>query len=120
MKKIMIIDDEVEFCKVLTEGLKELGYQAFYATNGMDGLQMIEKESPQLLLLDIHMPGMDGMDVIRLIHDRFPNIIIIVISGVTNPAIRKKVIEMGACEYLTKPVNLDGLVRNCIKPLLGG
>lgn len=120
MKKIVIIDDEEQVCEVLMEGLQDEGYQAFYATNGMDGLELIEKESPNLLLLDIRMPGMDGMDVIRLIRDKYPNVIIIVLTGAGNAEIRRKVIDMGVCEYLTKPINLEALVKNYIRPLLGG
>lgn len=118
-KKIMIIDDEKEICESMAAYLNENGYPTFYATNGAEGLRVIEKEGPRLLLLDIRMPNMDGTEVLRELNSRFPNLVVIIISGAQDAEMAKKVIELGVCEYVTKPVNMDTLMKNYIVPILG-
>ena len=73
-KKILMIDDEPEICKMVTEFLFDAGYTTSYALNGPDGLAMIKKDMPSLVFLDIGLPGMDGIEVMRLIHEQFPSL----------------------------------------------
>ncbi len=118
-KKIVIIDDEPEICKAVTEYLNDVGYSAFYALNGEDGLKVIEKEFPRLILLDIGLPGMDGIQIMREINSRFPHVAVIVLSGHKDNETVAKMIELGACEYITKPINLETLANQFIKDIIG-
>jgi DNA-binding response OmpR family regulator len=118
-KKILIIDDEPELCKMVTEFLFDAGYSASYALNGPDGLAMIKKDSPSLVLLDIGMPGMDGIEVMRLIHEQFPALPVVVLTGHRDTETVKKMIELGASEYLTKPINMETLLDQFVRDLIG-
>lgn len=118
-KKILIIDDELEICKMVAECLFDAGYSASYALNGPDGLAMIKRDLPSLVLLDIGMPGMDGIEVMRLIHGQFPAIPVVVLTGHRDTETVKKMIEMGASEYLTKPINLDTLLNQFVRDMIG-
>ena len=118
-KKILIIDDEKEICESMAAYLNENGYPTFYATSGAEGLKLIEKEGPHLLFLDIRMPKMDGAEVLKELNARFPNLVIIVNSGAQDAEIAKKVIELGVCEYVSKPIHMESLMKNYVRPILG-
>ena len=118
-KKILIIDDEPEICKMVTEFLFDAGYSASYALNGPDGLAMIKRDSPSLVLLDIGMPSMNGMEVMRLIHEQFPALPVVVLTGQRDTETVKKMVELGASEYLTKPINLETLLNQFVRDLIG-
>ena len=118
-KKILIIDDEPEICKMVTEFLFDAGYSASYALNGPDGLAKIKKDSPSLVLLDIGMPGMDGLEVMRLIHEQFPALPVVVLTGHRDTETVKKMIELGASEYLTKPINPETLLNQFVRDMIG-
>ncbi len=118
-KKILIIDDELEICKMVTERLFDAGYAASYALSGPDGLAMIKRDLPSLVLLDIGMPGMDGAEALRLIREQFPDLPVLVLTGHRDPDMVKKMIGLGASEYLTKPINLDTLLDQFVKDMIG-
>lgn len=118
-KKILIIDDEPEICKMVTEFLIDAGYAASYTLNGPDGLQSIEKSLPSLVLLDIGLPGMSGIEVMREIHEKHPSLAVIILTGHKDTDTVKKLIEYGACEYLTKPINLETLLDQFVKDIIG-
>lgn len=118
-KKILIIDDEPEICKMVTEFLMDAGYAATYALNGPDGLQAIAKDLPSLVLLDVGLPGMDGIAVMREIHEKYPSLAVIVLTGYKDNDSVKKLMEYGACEYLTKPIHLETLLDQFVKDIIG-
>jgi CheY-like chemotaxis protein len=118
-KKILIIDDEPEICRMVTEFLFDAGYSASYALNGPDGLARVKKDLPSLILLDIGMPGMDGTEVMRLIHEQFPAIPVVVLTGHRDTETVKKMIGLGASEYLTKPINLETLLNQFVRDMIG-
>lgn len=118
-KKIIIIDDELDICDMVTEFLTDAGYTAFYALTGPDGLALIKKENPNLVLLDIGIPGMNGIEVMREIHEQYPLLAVIVLSGQKDIETVKKMISYGACEYLTKPIHLETLYHQFVRDLIG-
>jgi len=118
-KKILIIDDEPEICKMVTEFLFDAGYSSSSALNGPDGLAMIKRDLPSLVLLDIGMPGMDGIEVMRLIHEEFPSLPVVVLTGNRDTETVKKMVELGAAEYLTKPINLETLLKQFVRDMIG-
>ena len=118
-KKVLIIDDESEICKMVTEFLFDAGYSASFALNGPDGLAMIKKDLPSLVLLDIGMPGMDGLEVMRLIHEQHPALPVVILTGHGDTEMVKKMIEFGASEYLTKPIHLETLLNQFVRDMIG-
>jgi len=118
-KKILIIDDEPEICKMVTEFLFDAGYAASYACNGPDGLAMIKKEAPSLVLLDIGMPGMNGLEVMQLIHEQSPALPVVILSGQSDTETVKKMAALGAAEYLTKPIHLETLRDQFVRDMIG-
>jgi DNA-binding response OmpR family regulator len=118
-KKILIVDDEPEICKTVTEFLFDAGYAASYALNGPDGLAMIKKDLPSLVLLDIGMPGMDGIEVMRLIHEQHPSLPVVVLTGNKDTDTVKKMMGLGAAEYLTKPIHLETLLTQFVRDMIG-
>ena len=118
-KKILIIDDEPEICTMVTEFLIDAGYAANFALNGSEGLQSIEKNIPSLVLLDIGLPGMGGVEVMREIQKKHPSLPVIILTGYKDTETVKKLIEYGACEYLTKPINLETLLNQFVKDIIG-
>ncbi|MCM8775970.1 MAG: response regulator [Candidatus Omnitrophica bacterium] len=118
-KKILIIDDEHDICEVLAEYLRESGYDARYECDGKKGLELIGQFRPNLLILDIRMPGMDGFEVLKGIVRQFPSLIVIVYTGVDQQETKDKALRYGACEYVTKPTSPQKLREDYILPILG-
>ena len=118
-KKILIIDDESEICKMVTEFLFDAGYAASYALNGPEGLAKIKEDPPSLVILDIGMPGMDGFEVMRLIHQQFPALPVVVLTGQSDTETVKKMVELGASEFLAKPIHLETLLNQFVHDMIG-
>src|SRR5690242_20093379 len=118
-KKILIVDDELNLCKEAADFLIEHGYDAYYELDGAKGLANLEKNMPSLLLLDIRMPNVDGLQVLGEITYRFPHLTVVVISGYLDKDITMKVIEHGAASCIDKPFRLEELLERVVKPLIG-
>ena len=117
-KKILIMDDEEALCKEATAFLNEHGYEASYALDGEAGLASLEKSLPNLLLLDIQMPKINGLQVLSEITSRFPHLTVVVISGYLDREITSKAIEHGAAACVDKPFKLEELCERVIKPFI--
>lgn len=102
MAKILVIEDEKELNKVLQAYLVKSGYQAVGAYNGDDGLALWEKENPDLVLLDLNLPAMDGLDVARAIR-KVKDTPIIMVTARVDEIDRLIGLELGADDYITKP-----------------
>jgi len=102
MTKILVIEDEKELNKVLQAYLTRSGYQTLGALNGDEGLALWERESPDLVLLDLNLPGMDGLEVARNIRKKKDTPIIMVTARV-DEVDRLIGLELGADDYITKP-----------------
>ncbi len=107
--KILIVDDEIETCKSLGAFLEPLGYQIITALNGEEALEKIKSEEPHLMLLDIRMPEMDGIEVLEHAKTLNPRMGIIMITAVQDEDIARQAIADGAHDYITKPIDLDYL-----------
>ncbi len=105
--KILIIDDEPDIVAFLEESLRGLGYQVLSATDGLSGLELARRERPNLLILDLMLPKMDGYRVCALLKNdtRFAKIPIILFSSRAQEEDIQLGHEMGACAYVTKPFN---------------
>jgi len=109
--KILLVDDEEEFVTTLAERLELRGLQARTALNGEDALHMIEAETPQIVILDIMMPGIGGFEVLRRIKAQHPQIPVILLTGRGSTKEGIKGMQLGAFDYLMKPLNIEELIK---------
>jgi CheY-like chemotaxis protein len=121
MSKILIVDDEPEISQVLSETLEQEKFEIIKAKNGAEGLEIALNEKPDLILLDIMMPVMDGIAVLKeiKINDALKNIPVIVLTNYSDTQKIAEAMENGAYGYLIK-INLKNgdLVKNVKSALL--
>lgn len=115
MIKILILDDEKGICGHLEQFFDYRGYKVFAATNGKDALSIIKKEKPQILLLDIRMEGISGLDVLKKAKEDNSNVRAIMITAMDDEETKRQAKELGADEYLTKPFSYDMLENLIIR-----
>jgi len=112
-KKILIVDDEVDLVETIRFPLEMEGFQVLVSYNGEEGLNLARKENPNLILLDLMLPKLDGYKVCRLLKfdERYKHIPILMLTAKTQEKDRILGMETGADEYITKPFDLDQLVE---------
>jgi len=120
MKKILVVDDEPEILSILVFRISYWGYDAIPAGSGSEGLDLAEEEQPDLIILDIMMPGMDGFEVLKRLKrsDKTRNIPVIIITVVSAKKEIEKGLSLGANFYLTKPYEAQEL-KNKIVQIIG-
>jgi two-component system KDP operon response regulator KdpE len=120
MFKVLIIDDDPAMTELITLLLKTHGLDAYMANSGEEGLQMIHEISPEVVILDLMMPGMDGWQVCSQVRS-FSAVPILILSALDSPGLVARALDGGADDYLVKPVpsgvlvaHLNNLVRRAI------
>lgn len=109
--KILVVDDEAPIREILSASLADEGYPVFTARSGEDGLKMMEDEKPNVVLLDIWMPGsMDGIEVLRAARGRFPGMEFIIMSGHGTIETAVKAVKLGAWDFVEKPLSIDKIL----------
>jgi CheY-like chemotaxis protein len=114
MKHILIIDDDPAILILFEEFLKSKGYATSAATNGKQGLEMLEQQKPDLIITDIMMPEMDGREMIHEVRQRQPDLPIIAISGGvkrTPMFLLTHAKKSGACRIFNKPIELAEMLK---------
>ncbi|MBW1822226.1 MAG: response regulator [Deltaproteobacteria bacterium] len=106
MDKILIVDDEVAVCDLLKDFLTLKGYEVFTASDGHTAINKAKEVCPHLVMLDIVMPGISGMEVLKEIKKLNPKTGIIMITAVPDQGIITKSIDLGAYDYIRKPMDL--------------
>lgn len=109
--KVLLIDDEKEFVSTLTERLHLRGIDAQAVYNGEDGLSVMEAYSPQVVVLDVMMPGMSGTEVLQRIKAQYPQIPVILLTGQGTTRDGIEGMRLGAFDYLMKPIVLEELME---------
>lgn len=109
--KILVVDDEKDIRALLTEHLEEQGYTVMEAMNADEALHNIRVGRPDLVLLDISLPGMNGLEVLRRIRRDAADIGVIMISGNEDVGLARSTVQLGALDYLFKPFDLERLDR---------
>ena len=109
MVRIMIIEDDKEMRSLLKDFLEEEGFATDSASNGVDALQMLSKDHFDLVITDIRMPGLTGLDILPRIRRLKPEIPIIVMTAYGSDDVRRRSLERGATIYLEKPIHLSKL-----------
>jgi two-component system, NtrC family, nitrogen regulation response regulator NtrX len=117
MSTVLIIDDEPGIRSVLSDILKDENYDVRTANDGFEGLSLMKTEEIDLVILDIWLPNMGGIDVLKQLKQDYSDIEVIVISGHANIDLAVKAVKLGAFDFLEKPLSLDKiitLVRNAL------
>lgn len=119
-KKLLIVEDDTDIVEMLSTFFKEEGYEVFSTAWGQDALELCRKLVPDLVLLDIRLPDMDGFEICRQLHSSFrtSHIPIICLTDKRGQVDKIAGLEAGAVDYVTKPFNLQELnlrVRNALR-----
>ncbi len=109
-KKILVVDDEISHCKMLEAVLTEEGYTIYTACNGMEAIEMFEHNFYDLVLMDIRMQGMDGVEALKKMKGVNPNLPVIMMTAYASLKTAIETLKTGASDYLTKPLNTDELI----------
>ncbi|MBC7542655.1 MAG: response regulator transcription factor [Candidatus Sericytochromatia bacterium] len=107
--KILVIDDEPQIRRALRAGLSHAGHEVSLAANGEEGLDLAALHEPDVIILDMAMPGMDGLEVCRQVRE-WSQVPIVVLSVRDGPQDKIAALDMGADDYLTKPFSIDELL----------
>jgi len=110
-KKILIVDDEPSVIIVISEFLKWKGYQVLIAVNGLDAIAINDKENPYLIILDLRMPGIDGIETLRRIRKTDKEVKVIILSGYITDDIKMDGDYLGISSYLDKPFDSETLYK---------
>ncbi len=108
---LLIVDDEVEFATTLAERMELRGITTQTANNGKDALEMVHSSPPDIVILDLKMPDMSGLDVLQRIKAIHPAIEVIMLTGHGSTASGIEGMEKGAFDYIMKPVDLTELLE---------
>lgn len=107
---VLIVDDEKDFLNILVKRLGKRGITVFQAGNGMDALELLKTEAIDVVVLDVRMPGMDGIETLKAIRETDAGIEVIMLTGHASIEVAVQGMELGAFDYLMKPMNMDELV----------
>jgi DNA-binding NtrC family response regulator len=115
--KILVIDDEDIVRTSCSRTLSPLGYEVRLTQSSLDGLRMIDEEKFDLVLTDIKMPDMDGIEVLKQVRDKFPEMKVIIMTGYQSIENALKSVQLGAFDYIEKPFSPDALISSVSKAL---
>lgn len=110
-QKVLLVDDEEELCELMSESLGDEGYECFSAFSGKQGYEVFLKESPDIVITDLNMPGGNGLELAQKIKKDSPNIPVgLFLSGIGEIS-PEEVYEIGICRILSKPIRSDALAQ---------
>ena len=108
--RVLLVDDEKEFVESLSERLELRNLKAKVAYDGEQALQAVQEDKPDVMILDLRMPGIDGIEVLRKMKKDHPKVPVVILTGHGTDKDKKEVLRLGASAYLQKPVDVDQLV----------
>ncbi|MDD5475949.1 MAG: response regulator [Syntrophales bacterium] len=109
MKRILVVDDEPEILRLLTGFLSSREYDVFTASDGVEAISKVRTVRPDAVLLDIIMPGMGGIDVLKEIKAMDPETVVLMVTGVIDDQVNELARQAGADGYILKPFDFDDL-----------
>ena len=109
--KLLLVDDEEEFVKALSERMEMRDLKSDVSLSGEQALKTMDENLPDVMVLDLKMPGMDGMEVLRRAKKAYPGVQIIMLTGHGSEKDEKEARRLGVFEYLQKPVEFEKLMR---------
>jgi DNA-binding response OmpR family regulator len=108
--KILLVDDEEELVTTLSQRMSMRNFGTNIALDGEQALKLVENEIPDVVVLDLKMPGIDGIEVLRRLRNHYPAIQVIILTGHGTDKDENEARELGAYAYLNKPVDIELLV----------
>ncbi len=117
MESILIVDDDINLCTVLKEELSEVGYEAEFVNNGDSAFEFLSNKHADLLLLDLKMPGKNGFDVLRELHEKMIAVKVIVLTAYADVKSAIDSAKLGATDFISKPYDFDELLITIRKVL---
>ena len=112
--KVMLVDDEEEFVTTLSDRIQRRDFSSSVAFTGEQALQIVDDQVPDVMILDLKMPGIGGMEVLRRVKKAYPKVQVIILTGHGSEKDKKEALSLGAFSYLQKPVQIDELARQII------
>ena len=109
MSRVLVVEDSDSACDLIRDFLESKGYDVFLSRTGEDALAKVRELKPDVMLLDIVLPGIDGMEVLRRVRQFNDKIGIIMVTGINDESEAKEALKKGADYYLTKNINFDYL-----------
>ncbi len=106
---ILVVDDELLFCDVMRRFLEKKGYRVLVAHDGYEALAVYEQERPDVMLLDMNMPGKDGLETLRDLKALDPEAVVFMVTAAAEEHLSTQARAEGALEYITKPIRFDYL-----------
>ncbi|HHW01776.1 MAG TPA: response regulator [Thermoanaerobacterales bacterium] len=107
--KVMVVDDQLWVRTMLLEALNSSGYLTFGVGNGMDALEMVHQEKPDIALIDMTIPGIDGFTLLAHLKKEKPDVAAIFMSGFSDEEYMNRARREGACGFLVKPFDMEEL-----------
>ncbi len=108
---ILVVDDNKKTCSNLKRILQQKNFQVEVAHDGAEALEKLEQNLPACMLLDIRMPGMNGVGAFKLVQLKYPDLKVIILTAVRDPNTKKSFLEKGAFAFIGKPVMMEQLLR---------
>ena len=118
-RSILIIDDEVTIGELISDYLKLLNFEAFHAENAEKGIEILKRENPSVVFLDVIMPRVDGIECLKEIKKISPATIVVMATAVHDEKTAKLAIQYGAYDYITKPIDFAYLKENILARIFG-
>ncbi len=108
---VLLVDDEAEFVDAFAERLRLRGFNPLVANSGEQALRMVDEEQVRIMVLDLKMPGIDGLEVLRRVKKKYPETQVIVLSGHGSMQDEEAARNLGAFEYLRKPADIGSVLE---------
>ncbi|MGH7204674.1 MAG: response regulator [Nitrospiraceae bacterium] len=109
MAKILVVDDEPMMLNLLRTILIRLGHEVLMASGGQQAVELFRRDRPQVTILDLNLPDLNGIEVLRQIHGTDPQASVIILTGAGTEAMEKQARELGVTDFLQKGFSLHGL-----------
>ncbi len=113
--QMMLVDDEERFLSTTKKLLARKGYDVLTAASGLEALEILASQTVHVVILDVKMPGMDGMETLHEIKRRFPLVEVIMLTGHATVESAVEGLKSGATDYLVKPTDMDELLEKAIE-----
>ena len=107
--RILVIDDQPAVADVIHDALSESGYTVTVAASAAEGLSEMARERADLVILDLGLPDMPGLDLLDRVHLEWPKVPVVILSGTEDPVLAQRTLAHGAADYVTKPFDIERL-----------
>jgi DNA-binding NtrC family response regulator len=114
-EKVLLVDDEVEFLNTLSERMRNRGMEVATSSSGVEALEKVEKEPYDVIILDLMMPGIDGLEALKILKAKRPELQVILLTGHATVEKGIEAMKLGAMDFLEKPADLNQLTEKIKK-----